>query len=254
MAAAQAMIGFGQVRHTRLAPKHHAFAYATYFLMLPMRSLQTAPGALPLNRRAALSFFDSDHGDGRGPQQGGALAWIEELLHSEGITDADGEIWLHCYPRVLGFTFKPVSFWYCHRLDGSLRAVLVEVNNTFGERHCYLLSQARFGVEQRADKVFHVSPFCPVQGQYRFRFMVNAQGDRTVARVDYDDVRGPLIQTSVSGQLQPFSAQAARHALWRYPLMTFAVVWRIHWQALRLSLKRVPFFRQPPAPESFVSR
>ena len=254
MAAAQAMIGFGQVRHTRLAPKHHAFAYATYFLMLPMRSLQSAPGTLPRNRRAALSFFDSDHGDGRGPQQGGALAWLEELLHSEGITDADGEIWLHCYPRVLGFTFKPVSFWYCHRADGSLRAVLVEVNNTFGERQCYLLSQARFGVEQRADKVFHVSPFCPVQGQYRFRFMVNAQGDRTVARVDYDDVRGPLIQTSVSGQLQPFSAQAARHALWRYPLMTFAVVWRIHWQALRLSLKRVPFFRQPPAPESFVSR
>ena len=254
MAAVQAMIGFGQVRHTRLAPKHHAFAYRTYFLMLPMRSLQNTHSDLPRNRRAALSFYDSDHGDGRGPQQGGALAWLEELLQTEGITDADGEIWLHCYPRVLGFTFKPVSFWYCHRADGSLRAVLVEVNNTFGERHCYLLSHARFGVEQRADKVFHVSPFCPVQGQYRFRFMVNAQGDRTVARVDYDDVRGPLIQTSVSGQLQPFTAQAARLALWRYPLMTFAVVWRIHWQALRLSLKRVPFFRQPPAPESFVSR
>jgi len=209
---------------------------------------------LPLNRRAALSFYDCDHGDGRGPQQGGALLWLEELLRSEGITDADGEIWLHCYPRVLGFTFKPVSFWYCHRADGSLRAVLVEVNNTFGERHCYFLSQARFGVEQRADKVFHVSPFCPVQGQYRFRFMVNAQGDRTVARIDYDDMRGPLIQTSVSGLLQPYSLRAARYALWRYPLMTFAVVWRIHWQALRLSLKRVPFFRQPPAPESFVSR
>ena len=248
------MIGFGQVRHTRLAPKHHAFVYPTYFLMLPMRSLQNSPGQLPLNRRAALSFYDCDHGDGRGPQQGGALLWLEELLRSEGITDADGEIWLHCYPRVLGFTFKPVSFWYCHRADGSLRAVLVEVNNTFGERHCYFLSQARFGVEQRADKVFHVSPFCPVQGQYRFRFMVNAQGDRTVARIDYDDMRGPLIQTSVSGLLQPYSLRAARYALWRYPLMTFAVVWRIHWQALRLSLKRVPFFRQPPAPESFVSR
>ena len=254
MAAAQAMIGFGQVRHTRLAPKHHAFVYPTYFLMLPMRSLQNSPGQLPLNRRAALSFYDCDHGDGRGPQQGGALLWLEELLRSEGITDADGEIWLHCYPRVLGFTFKPVSFWYCHRADGSLRAVLVEVNNTFGERHCYFLSQARFGVEQRADKVFHVSPFCPVQGQYRFRFMVNAQGDRTVARIDYDDMRGPLIQTSVSGLLQPYSVRAARYALWRYPLMTMAVVWRIHWQALRLSLKRVPFFRQPPAPESFVSR
>jgi len=254
MAAAQALIGFGQVRHTRLAPKRHAFAYPTYFLMLPMRSLQAAQGDLALNRRAALSFYDCDHGDGRGPQEGGALAWIDGLLRSEGINDADGEIWLHCYPRVLGFTFKPVSFWYCHRLDGSLRAVLVEVNNTFGERHCYLLSQPRFGVEQRADKVFHVSPFCPVEGQYRFRFMVNAQGDRTVARVDFDDTRGPLIETSVSGRLQPFTAKAARHALWHYPLMTFAVVCRIHWQALRLWFKRVPFFRQPPAPEHFVSR
>jgi DUF1365 family protein len=107
--------------------------------MLPMRSLKNNSGALAVNRFSALSFFDKDHGDGRSPKEGGALAWLDDVLRAEGIDDATGEIWLHCYPRVLGFTFKPVSFWYCHRPDGSLRAVLVEVNNTFGERHCYVL-------------------------------------------------------------------------------------------------------------------
>ena len=251
---AQPCIGFGQVRHTRLQPKRHAFAYRTYFLMLPMRSLKNGSGALAVNRFSVLSFFDKDHGDGRSDKEGGALAWLDDVLRAEGIDDATGEIWLHCYPRVIGFTFKPVSFWYCHRLDGSLRAVLVEVNNTFGERHCYVLDHARFGVEQRAEKVFHVSPFCPVEGEYRFRLMVNPERTRTVARIDYFDAAGPVIQTSVSGNLEPVTRQSLRKAVWTYPLMTLAVVARIHWQALRLFLKRVSFFRQPPLPSQFISR
>ena len=245
-----ALIGFGQVRHTRLRPVRHAFAYPTYFLMLPMRSLHTS--ALALNRRAALSFYDCDHGDGRGPEQGGALAWLETLLAAENITDAAGGIWLHCYPRVFGHTFKPVSFWYCHRLDGSLRTIVVEVNNTFGERHCYVLDQPRFGVELTAAKVFHVSPFCPVEGGYRFRFM--RAGNKTVARVDYDDCQGALIETSVSGTLQPITPASIRHALWRYPAMTLGVVVRIHWQAFCLWRKRVHFFSKPLPPEDFVTR
>ena len=250
-------MGFGQVRHLRLKPARNAFAYRTYFLMLPMRSLQLAgasPSPLPRNRLAPISFYDRDHGDGRGPESGGALAWLDELLAREGVLDADGEVWLHCYPRVLGFTFKPVSFWYCHRKDASLRAVVVEVNNTFGQRHCYLLDTPRFGAELRADKVFHVSPFCPVEGGYRFRFMVDAARTRTVARIDYDDALGPVLRTSVSGTLEPVTPAALRRALWRYPLMTLAVVARIHWQALRLALKRVRFFRLPTPPVAPVSR
>ena len=262
-----ALIGFGQVRHRRLRPQRHAFAYPTYFLMLPMRSLyQQTPAAdqWHINRPGALSFFDTDHGDGRTPEQGGALAWLDALLRSEGIDDATGEVWLHTYPRVLGYTFKPVSFWYCHRAasdqGGALRAIVVEVNNTFGERHCYLLDQPRYGVEQRVDKVFHVSPFNPVQGHYRFRFM-RTQGDaaRTVARVDYYDsgaaeADAAVLQTSVSGQLQPITPAVLRKALWRYPAMTLGVLLHIHTQALQLWLKKLPFFRKPAAPHALVSR
>ena len=254
----QARIGFGQVRHTRLRPRRNAFAYDTFFLMLPMRQLSNAAamGALAVNRSAAISFFDQDHGDGRGPAQGGALAWMTDLLQREGIHDADGEIWLHTYPRVLGFTFKPVSFWYCHRADGHLRAIVAEVNNTFGERHCYLLDAPRYGMELQADKSFHVSPFCRVEGRYRFRFMRTRQGgsERTVVRVDHDDADGPLIQTSVSGSLQAISTATLHRALWHYPAMTLMVVARIHWQALKLWLKRVRFISKPPAPEHFITR
>ncbi len=255
--AAEPLLGFGQVRHTRLRPKRHAFAYPTFFLMLPLRTLRAQPaGLLAVNRRGAISFHDTDHGDGRGPAQGGALAWIDELLHTEGITDATGEVWLHCYPRVLGYTFKPVSFWYCHRMDGSLRAIVVEVHNTFGERHCYLLDHPRYGVEQHARKVFHVSPFCDISGGYRFRFLRSSQGgqERTVVRIDHDDVNGPLLQTSVSGTLSPISRETLRQALWGYPAMTLAVIARIHWQALRLWAKRLRFHRKPEAPASTVTR
>ena len=123
------------------------------------------------------------------------------------VAHADGEIWLQTFPRVCGYTFKPVSFWYCHRADGALAAIVAEVHNTFGERHCYLLDAPHWGHTEVASKVFHVSPFCAVQGDYRFRFMRHA--DHTVARVDHDDDTGPLLQTSISGQLQPLSAASA---------------------------------------------
>jgi DUF1365 family protein len=240
------LLGIGTVRHRRLRPAEHAFAYPTYFLMLPMRSLRSAPEAsLRRNRFGLMSFHDRDHGDGRDD----ALAWLDELLDAEGVQGATGEVWLHTYPRVFGYVF-----WYCHRSDGSLAAVVAEVNNTFGERHCYLLAGAElgFGRELVARKVFHVSPFCQVQGQYRFRFMRTA--DRTVARVDHDDDLGALLQTSVSGELQPLTARSVRAAFFGMPMMTLGVIARIHWQALRLWLKRVPFQSKPQPPQAFTSR
>ena len=183
-----------------------------------------------------------------------------QLLRGQGIDDATGEVWLHCYPRVLGYTFKPVSFWFCHRAAddqaGALRAIVAEVNNTFGERHCYLLDQPQWGVRLDAAKQFHVSPFLRVEGCYHFRFMRTArpQGERCVVRVDYDDTDGPVLQTSVSGTLTPVTAQSMRRALWRYPAMTLGVIGRIHMQAVRLWLKRVRFVHKPTAPGVAVTR
>lgn len=258
MSAPRALLGRGVVRHQRLRPARHGFAYPTYFLLLPLRTLRAQPdAALPRNRFAPIAFFDRDHGDGRDD----CLAWLDELLVREGIADADGEVWLHCYPRVLGYVFKPVSFWYCHRRDGSLAAIVAEVNNTFGERHCYLLAgeHVGFGRELTARKVFHVSPFCRIEGDYRFRFMRTDLGGsgrppRTVVRIDHHDADGPLLQTSVSGVLEPLTAAALRRAFVGTPLMTLGVIARIHWQALLLWAKRVPFFRKPAPPAAFVTR
>jgi DUF1365 family protein len=249
--AARPLLARGQVRHRRLRPQGHAFSYPTTFLLLPLRALRDGPAAdLARNRFGLMSFHDRDHGDGGGD----ALLWIEALLLREGVQDADGEIWLQTYPRMLGYAFKPVSFWYCHAADGRLAAVLAEVNNTFGERHCYLLHGAGlgWGREATARKVFHVSPFCAVQGRYRFRFM--RTGTRIVARVDHDDQAGPLLETSVSGQLEVLSRASVRRAFCSTPLMTLAMIGRIHWHAWKLWRLHVPWFGKPQAPTAFVSR
>jgi len=257
------LLGVGQVRHARLRPVANAFAYPTYFLLLPMRTLRRAPDpTLRRNRRGLVAFHDADHGDGRAD----SLAWLEECLAAEGVDDARGEVWLQCYPRVLGFAFKPVSFWFCHREDHSLAAIVVEVNNTFGERHCYLLRGAglAFGREQRVAKAFHVSPFCRVAGDYRFRFLrtgvhpngldLRSRPDRTVARIDHHDENGLLLQTSVSGVLAPLSGRRIAAACLAMPWLTLGVVARIHWQAFKLWCKGVPVVAKPAPPASSLTR
>lgn len=252
-----AEIGFGTVRHRRLRPSAHEFVYPAYFLRLPLRRLAPALVRLRLmghNHFNLLGFYDRDHGACDG---GSALAWIDAVLQQHGIDDAQGEIFLHTFARVLGYVFNPVSFWFCHRTDGSLRAVVCEVNNTFGERHCYLLahddgSALCYGEALPARKVFHVSPFCAIEGRYQFRFVVTSQ--QSVARVDYDDALGPLLETSINGRLEPLTDAAIAGAFFRFPLFTFTVVARIHWQALKLWLKRLPFFPKPPCPAAEVTK
>ncbi len=252
----------GNVMHLRLRPTRHGFRYPLFYLRLPLRHLSNSPGTqqhgrwFSLNRWNLLSYYDGDHGDGKNP----ALNWLLDLLAEQQITDADGEIWLQCFPRVLGYVFNPVSFYFCQRRDGNLACIVCEVNNTFGERHFYLLRDPEVNPADanfRAEKVFHVSPFCEVEGHYRFRFRQRrgADGHRHYqAQIHYHDQQGALILTQLHGREQPLSDRGVITALIRYPLMTLAVVWRIHWQALQLWIKRVPFFSKPLPPVNEVSQ
>ena len=241
--------------HRRLRPAHNQFRYAAFSLALPLSRLAELPAlGIAWNRRGLVSFFDRDHGE----RDGGALEpWIHSLLAAEGV-HADGEIVLHAFPRVLGYVFNPVSFWVCHDREGGVRAVLCEVCNTFGEQHNYLLAHAdgrslASGETLRARKVFHVSPFCEVAGAYRFRFHFSRE--RWLARKDHDDDDGePLLETSISGTAVPLSRGAVHRLLWRYRWFTLGVIARIHWQALRLWAKRVPYIPKPQPPLQRTTR
>jgi DUF1365 family protein len=231
----------GHVMHRRLRPVVNAFAYPVFFVRLPLDRLAEADNALfRVDRPGLMSFRQKDHG----PRDGSPLlAWMQALLRRQGLPD-DGAIVLQTFPRVFGYVFNPVSFWYCHDRSGALIAVLAEVNNTFGGHHEYLLfnpdrSPLREGQELRADKAFHVSPFCEVEGGYRFRFILGER--RVVAHIDYDTAEGPLLLTAISGRTQALTTLALLAAFLRMPLLTFGVIARIHWQALKLWRKGVKF-------------
>lgn len=230
----------GQVMHRRLRPARHAFAYPVFYVELPLRDLAAAARwPFSIDRANLLSFYTSDHG----PRDGSPLLpWIEGLLAAHGLPTG-GAIVLQTFPRVLGYVFKPVSFWYCHDRAGALVAILAEVNNTFGATHSYLLHHGGApladGAPLQARKEMPVSPFNRTSGHYQFHF--RCSGERRLARVDYADADGAILLTSLSGRARAWSAWALLAAFLRMPLLTLGITLRIHWQALRLWCKRLPF-------------
>ena len=259
-----AQLFFGKVVHSRLRPTTHKFVYPVYFCLLPLSALEQITDVFfSLNRFNLFSFYYADHGarDGSHP-----LTWIRALLEKNRI-HAEGEITLQCFPRVLGFVFNPVSFWYCHNASGELLAVLAEVNNTFGERHNYLLAHTdgrpiADGEVMKCEKIFHVSPFMAVSGHYHFRFYgkavtenkASAAATWRLACIDHGDADGDLLHTALSGKSCALTSGPLLKAFFSYPLITLGVVIRIHWQALRLWLKRVPFFTKPAPPLEETTR
>lgn len=247
---------FGAVFHERRVPAQNRFAYPVAFLRLPLSQWDSlAVPLLGVDRPQVFSVRSADHG----PRTGAPLLpWLRGLLQEQGLaTLADGEVVLQTMPRMFGFVFNPVSFWFCHDRAGALRLVLAEVNNTFGEQHNYLIHHAdlrpiRLGDELRARKVFHVSPFFPVAGEYRFRF--HAEGAVPTVAIDYWDDGECRLRTAIGGRARPLDGRAMLHWLAQYPLMSLGVVARIHWQALRLWRMRVRFFHKPPAPLEETTR
>ncbi|MDI9334538.1 MAG: DUF1365 domain-containing protein [Cytophagales bacterium] len=245
----QPLLARGSTWHCRTEPARNAFKYDVYFLILPMRAMrlqqaQNKTSPLSRNKWSWLSFYDADHGT-RGSD---ALAWVESLLATAAIDHLDGEIWLQTFPRVLGYVFKPISIWYLVRSDESLAAVVVEVNNTFGQRHVYVLSGQGVAWNKvlQLDKAFHVSPFFHVSGSYQFRF---TKSDGAIAAY----ITHGTLQTHWIGKTAPLTKPRAMRAFLSSPLMTFGIVARIHWQAVRLWWKKTPFYSLPEAPAQWIT-
>jgi uncharacterized protein len=263
----RAEICLGRVLHKRFRPTVHQFSYGVFYLRVPLSSVaslkETSSFAFRVNGFGLLSFRERDYG----PRDGGSLeAWVRTLLRDADVETADGEIVLQTFPRLLGYVFNPISIWFCYDREGQLRAAIAEVNNTFGERHNYVVAHDDGRIITPDDwllakKVFHVSPFCEVRGFYRFRFEQTFSpenaGPRSFAQIDFYDGASDddkLIVTTMHGTPAPLTAQSARSAFWRYPLMTLGVIARIHWQAWKLWRKNVPFFTKPPLPAEETTR
>ena len=243
------------VAHARTRPKKNAFRYGLCYFAIPLGewTAGTRNALFSVDRANLFSVRSRDYGDGKTPP----AQWIRKILADENFPEADGEIVLLTLPRLLGFAFNPVSFWFCFDCGNSLRVVLAEVRNTFGERHCYLCfreDRAPITKDTRvtAKKMFHVSPFMEVKGSYRFRFQFDAA--RIAVSIDLLDEEGVILATSMIGSPKAPSAAALVGAALSYPLQTFKVVWLIHYQALRLFLKGVKNYRKPAPPELLISR
>lgn len=243
---------FGRVMHARVSPFRHRFEYRVFSALLDIDKLEELAAETPLfsyNRFNLFSFYDRDHG----LKDGSSLRpWAEKMLRDAGVSEPVCQIKLLCYPRILGYVFNPLSVYYCYGPDQRLIAMIYEVSNTFGEEHCYVggVSQTPdhelFNV-QETQKVFYVSPFIEVSGQYHFRFDVPET--RLRISVQQRENGNPQLFTNFSGLFRPFSSKMLALAFLKYPLMTLKVIVAIHWEALRLWRKGATYVPQPARPE-----
>ena len=246
----------GKVTHQRTRPVKNAFRYGVYFLFADLADLADLDRDLKLfghNHGALVSLWDKDHG----PRDGSPLRpWIEDLLSQVGIDLTGGRVCLLAFPRVLGFKFWPVAFWYCYAADGTPMAVLAEVQNTFRDHHNYLLHNhgQPFDWSSRpgATKAFYVSPFIQIEDA-RYEFHFSEPGDRVSVSI-YDYVSGPLLLTAaISLNATELTDRALLGRVLRLGPMSARATVLIHYQAVKLWLKRVPLFRHVPPPKQETS-
>ena len=245
----------GVTFHGRKGAVENAFRYSVDYVLTEAEGTPAAPRLFRRNRGWLFALHDTDHGGA--PQNGRGAVWVRELLAGRGL-DAFGigRIDLLAQPRVLGHVFNPVSFWLIHDRDAALRIVIAEVTNTYGDRHSYLCHHddlRPIDAEDRlsAHKVFHVSPFQPVAGDYTFRFDI--RDDRIGVWIDYRTGNGTLLAT-LTGPRKPLTNAAILRAMLRRPLGARRVLGLIHWQALKLWWKGAGFRPRPEPPVHEVSR
>ena len=247
----------GTLVHARRRPREHVFRYRVCFYLLDLDELDELDARVRLfgnERRQLVSLRASDH---LGEAERTLRENVETCLRQEGIEPPGGRIELLTNLRVAGYLFNPISFFYVYDAREQLAHVVAEVHNTFGERWPYVLSPGEKGssaetaptqhaLEAETPKRLHVSPFFGMD--QRYAFALSCPESMVYARVDVSEAGERVFASVLSGEREPLTSASLRKSLLRYPLMPARVAVGIHWNALQLRLKGVPFHPKPPPP------
>lgn len=233
--------------HRRTTPKTNKFRYRVFYLLKNLDHLETLPQKkwLKINQFGLMSFYPKDHG----AKDGTSLKkWAERIGEEHGVEKNTCDVFLLSFPRVLGYVFNPVTFWfYIDKKTQKLRAVLSQVNNTFGETHNYFCETQGFINQDdwmEGKKVFHVSPFLEREGTYRFRF--SWQEKKLGIWIDHCDEKGnKILLTSLVGFYENLNEKGLKKCFFQYPLVTFKTIFLIHYQALKLFKNGIRYIRKP---------
>ena len=242
----------GTVFHRRAAPKAHGFRYGVYSLLIDLDELPALSqqiNGFSHNRWNLFSFNDRDHGN----RDGTCLKeWCAQTLKDHGIELTSAKYRVLCFPRVLGYTFDPISVWFCYD-GGTLAALIYEVHNTFGTDHSYVVdvrNQTSDILQHDRQKHLHVSPFFSTEGGYDFR--IRPIDDQYHLNIRYYHHDGELrMVANHRAQRLPLTAKNLTRLFWRKPLVTAKVLMGIHWEALHLfTRKRARYHHPGPAPKT----
>ena len=256
--APAASLYFGNVMHARLKPKMHRFNYKIFSLVIDLDRYDEADCASKLfsiNRSNLVSFYEKDHG----PRDGSNLRSHVEKLLSEAGVETPERILLWCNPRVLGYTFNPLSIYFCYGSDDEISCLVYQVHNTFGEDHSYVAKvtddpHGSASIRQSAQKCFYVSPFLDMGLRYDFR--IQPPSDKLRIRILEHDEDGPILSATFSGDSRSLSTKQLCLGALKTLGLSFKVVAGIHYEALILWLKGIKLRPRPAPPQkaSFPSQ
>ncbi len=241
----------GRVAHVRHSPLRHRFNYRIWMLAVALDDIDTLAARsrwFAHNRFALLAIHDRDHGfrDSR-PLR----AFVEDALARNHLAEYSARILFVTLPRVLGYAFNPISFYYCYNAAQKLGAVVHQVKNTFGDQVAYVMAvQDSANIRQPAPKRMHVSPFFDMQGGYRFA--LNAPAEKLNVSIQYGTAAEKRMTATMCLRARPWSDGALLRLLTEMPLTPLKIISAIHWQAVKLFLKGARFHRAPAQQHELV--